>query len=99
MADSTENAGAGNGANAPQRQSGLWAEIESLKSPEKKEVAEVPKVGAAAPSSDKIPLPDGKPTVVVFLRHCGCPCKSALKYHTKKESPSGIKQFLKLTYT
>lgn len=39
----------------------------------KKEVAEVPEVGAAAPSSDKISLTDGKPTVIVFLRHCGCP--------------------------
>ncbi|OAR00347.1 hypothetical protein LLEC1_00311 [Akanthomyces lecanii] len=73
MADSTEIAGASASPNAPQRQSGLWAEIESLKSPEKKEVAEVPKIGVAAPSSDKIPLPDGKPTVIVFLRHCGCP--------------------------
>lgn len=76
MTDSAENTGASASANAPQRQSGFWAEIESLKSPEKKEVAGVPKVGAAAPSSDEIPLPDGKPTVIVFLRHCGCPCKS-----------------------
>ncbi|OAA54423.1 Thioredoxin-like fold protein [Cordyceps fumosorosea ARSEF 2679] len=71
MADSTENSGAH--ADTPQRQSGFWAEIESLKTPEKKEIAEVPKVGAAAPSSNRIPLPDGKPTVIVFLRHCGCP--------------------------
>lgn len=68
MAESTETG-------SPQRQSGFWAEIESLKSPEKKEVAEVPKVGAAAPKSEKIPLTDGKPTVIAFLRHCGCPCK------------------------
>ena len=61
---------------APQQQSGgFWAEVESLKFPEKKKVAAIPKVGAAAPSSDKIPLPDGKPTIITFLRHCGCPCK------------------------
>ncbi|EGX91640.1 hypothetical protein CCM_05798 [Cordyceps militaris CM01] len=47
-------------------------------SPVKKEVAEVPEVGAAAPSSDKISLTDGKPTVIVFLRHCGCPSKPTL---------------------
>lgn len=97
MAESNENASAG--ANAPQRQSGLWAEIESLKSPEKKEVAEVPKIGAAAPSSDKLPLPDGKPTVIVFLRHCGCPCKFAPDYHLRKENPSRTKQVSKLTST
>ncbi|OAA46660.1 Thioredoxin-like fold protein [Beauveria brongniartii RCEF 3172] len=71
MVESTDEASTSD--SAPQRQSGFWAEIESLKSPEKKEVAKLPKVGAAAPSSDKIPLPDGKPTVIVFLRHCGCP--------------------------
>lgn len=93
MADSNENAGAS--ADAPQRQSGLWAEIESLKSPEKKEVAELPKTGAAAPSSDKLPLPDGKPTVIVFLRHCGCPCKSAPDYLLKKREPQQDKACVK----
>ncbi|KAJ6785873.1 hypothetical protein PWT90_05448 [Aphanocladium album] len=71
MSAAAENTNAS--AKSPRPQSGFWAEMESLKSPEKKEVAELPKVGAAAPSSDKIPLPDGKPTVIVFLRHCGCP--------------------------
>jgi hypothetical protein len=29
-------------------------------------------------------LPDGKPTLVVFLRHCGCPCMCTLiSTHTR----------------
>ncbi|PMB65512.1 hypothetical protein BM221_008870 [Beauveria bassiana] len=65
MVESTDEAGCSD--SAPQRRSGFWAEIETLKSPEKKEVAKLPSVGAAAPSSDKIPLPDGKPTVIPTL--------------------------------
>lgn len=49
-------------------------ELQSFKSPPPKETAPVPKVGDPAPSHDKLKLPD-KPTIVVFLRHCGCPCK------------------------
>lgn len=35
----------------------------------------VPEVGAKAPSTSKLPMPNanGKPTIVTFLRHCGCP--------------------------
>ncbi|KAI3397014.1 hypothetical protein diail_11341 [Diaporthe ilicicola] len=47
-------------------------ELQSFKSPPPKETAPVPKVGDPAPSHDKLKLPD-KPTIVVFLRHCGCP--------------------------
>jgi len=38
-------------------------------------IAEPPSVGSKAPSSAKLELPaaDGKPTIVTFLRHCGCP--------------------------
>ncbi|KAF2240719.1 hypothetical protein BU26DRAFT_586724 [Trematosphaeria pertusa] len=34
-----------------------------------------PSVGQEAPSSSKLAIPaaDGKPTVVTFLRYCGCP--------------------------
>ncbi|OAQ68241.1 thioredoxin-like fold protein [Pochonia chlamydosporia 170] len=53
--------------------SGLWAEIESLKSPEAKNVAAEPKVGAQAPTAPELSLPDGRKTIVLFLRHCGCP--------------------------
>lgn len=87
MAEITENPNSSTGA--PRPQSGLWSTMgmDSLKTPEKKEVAEFPKVGAAAPNSDKIPLPDGKPTVIVFLRHCGCPCKSDIQATIKKKRP------------
>jgi hypothetical protein len=35
-------------------------------------------LGTRAPASNKLRLPalDGRPSVVVFLRHCGCPCTS-----------------------
>jgi hypothetical protein len=38
----------------------------------------VPAVGAKAPSSAQLPIPNpnAKPTIVTFLRHCGCPCNS-----------------------
>lgn len=41
------------------------------------EVASAPVIGAKAPSSLKLPMPfgDGRPIIVVFLRHCGCPCE------------------------
>lgn len=49
-------------------------ELQSFKSPPPKQVAPVPKVGDAAPEHDKLKLPRDKPTIIVFLRHCGCPC-------------------------
>ncbi|PBP28746.1 hypothetical protein BUE80_DR000275, partial [Diplocarpon rosae] len=35
----------------------------------------VPEPGNLAPSTQKLPFPlsDGKPALVTFLRHCGCP--------------------------
>lgn len=41
------------------------------------EVKSVPEVGSVAPSTPQIKLPrnDKKSTIIVFLRHCGCPCK------------------------
>jgi len=35
-----------------------------------------PAVGEKAPTTTKLSLPSskGNPTVVTFLRHCGCPC-------------------------
>lgn len=40
------------------------------------EMGAVPIWGTRAPTSAKLRLPgqDGRPTVIVFLRHCGCPC-------------------------
>ncbi len=41
------------------------------------EVVPVPQIGDRAPTLGKtIQFPHEKPVVVVFLRHCGCPCKS-----------------------
>lgn len=53
-------------------------EWESLKTPPQKDVQPVPEEGSKAPYSSKISLPNGKPTLIVFLRHCGCPCKSTV---------------------
>ncbi|OAL45105.1 hypothetical protein IQ07DRAFT_591943 [Pyrenochaeta sp. DS3sAY3a] len=46
-----------------------WTAPASLKT------AETPLVGQQAPSVPKLSIPaqDGKPTIVTFLRHCGCP--------------------------
>jgi hypothetical protein len=40
------------------------------------EIAPVPILGTRAPGTNKLRLPveDGRPSIVVFLRHCGCPC-------------------------
>lgn len=42
------------------------------------EVAPVPIMGGRAPQSEQIRFPSAKPTVILFLRHCGCPCKFSL---------------------
>ncbi|KAF3939492.1 hypothetical protein ABW19_dt0206867 [Dactylella cylindrospora] len=53
------------------------AEMASFSSPaEKPEVAPAVKVGDHFPESDQLPQLknlDGKPTMITFLRHCGCP--------------------------
>jgi hypothetical protein len=50
------------------------------------EVAAAPVLGARAPTSSKLRLPigDGRSTVVIFLRHCGCPCMFSPNYHEKR---------------
>ena len=42
------------------------------------EIASAPVIGRRAPASAKLSLPpnDGRPAVIVFLRHAGCPCQS-----------------------
>ncbi|TDZ29753.1 hypothetical protein C8035_v004221 [Colletotrichum spinosum] len=49
----------------------LWSFI----TPASLDVATLPKAGDSAPSDDQVKFPrdDRKPTVVAFLRHCGCP--------------------------
>ncbi|KAG5942481.1 hypothetical protein E4U53_007245 [Claviceps sorghi] len=60
-------------AKPAEAKSGFWAEVESFKSPEAKSIANLPVVGETAPSTAKLPLPNGKNTLILFLRHCGCP--------------------------
>ncbi|KAI4906404.1 hypothetical protein J4E90_010623 [Alternaria incomplexa] len=53
-------------------------EFWSWVSPPTVQTAEVPAVGQKAPSTSKLTIPaqDGKPTIITFLRHCGCPSVS-----------------------
>jgi hypothetical protein len=63
--------------------SALQQEWQSLQTPASKELAPIPQAGSPAPSSPLLKLPDNnnnnnnnnnRPTLLVFLRHCGCPC-------------------------
>jgi hypothetical protein len=50
-------------------------ELNSWMSPTAVTTSPAPEVGTKAPPSKlPIPSPNGKPTIVTFLRHCGCPC-------------------------
>ncbi|KAJ6581909.1 hypothetical protein B0H19DRAFT_1207601 [Mycena capillaripes] len=52
----------------------FWQELNSFRLPEAKATQPVPEIGSKAPWSDRLqPSPDGRPTVITFLRHCGCP--------------------------
>lgn len=42
---------------------------------QQRQVAEPLKPGDHAPQSDAIHFPSRKALIIVFLRHCGCPCK------------------------
>ncbi|EAA27766.1 hypothetical protein GE21DRAFT_4285 [Neurospora crassa] len=57
--------------NPPQAQSQPNRQHDPEKQPH--EVSPVPLVGGRAPQSEQIRFPSAKPTVVLFLRHCGCP--------------------------
>ena len=50
-------------------------ELNSWLSPPSVQTAETPTVGQKAPPTPKLNIPakDGKPTIISFLRHCGCP--------------------------
>ncbi|KAF2853705.1 hypothetical protein T440DRAFT_389479 [Plenodomus tracheiphilus IPT5] len=50
-------------------------EFWSWMSPSSVKTSEVPEIGQKAPSTPKVNIPanNGKPTIVSFLRHCGCP--------------------------
>ncbi|KAF2495709.1 hypothetical protein BU16DRAFT_461731 [Lophium mytilinum] len=53
----------------------IQQELNSLWAPTKVETGPVPALGQQAPSTERLPILSfgGKPTVVTFLRHCGCP--------------------------
>ncbi|OCK79206.1 hypothetical protein K432DRAFT_355359 [Lepidopterella palustris CBS 459.81] len=53
----------------------LQTELKSWIFPTNLETAEPPALEQKAPSTDRLRIPgaDGTPTVVTFLRHCGCP--------------------------
>lgn len=52
-------------------------ELNSWLSPKSLTTSPAPELNSKAPSTSKLTLPaaDGKPTIITFLRHCGCPCK------------------------
>ena len=51
-------------------------ELSSWLSPTKVETKPIPCLDSQAPASSEITFPrqDGKPVIITFLRHCGCPC-------------------------
>ncbi|KAJ4420874.1 hypothetical protein N0V82_004053 [Gnomoniopsis sp. IMI 355080] len=50
-------------------------ELSSWLTPPKLDISSPPQIGQEAPMNDRLTLPNsaGKPTVIAFLRHCGCP--------------------------
>lgn len=67
----------------------FFKEVQSFKSPPPREVAPVPKVGEPARehADSVLKLPKDKPTIIVFLRHCGCPCKHSINASAYKTPP------------
>jgi len=57
----------------------FYQEASSWLSPTSINLSSAPKLGSKAPYTSELPLPatDGKPTVLTFLRHCGCPFAEA----------------------
>ncbi|MCJ1450400.1 hypothetical protein MMC28_000731 [Mycoblastus sanguinarius] len=53
----------------------LRQELSSWLSPSSLLLSPTPSIGSKAPPAPKLQLPDtnGKPTILTFLRHCGCP--------------------------
>lgn len=50
-------------------------ELKSWMFPSTLPTTDPPTVGQKVPQNEKLSIPsDGKPTIVTFLRHCGCPC-------------------------
>ncbi|KAL1793869.1 hypothetical protein ACET3X_007290 [Alternaria dauci] len=60
-------------------------ELNSWLSPPSVPTAETPTVGQKAPSTPKLTIPvhHGKPTIITFLRHCGCPFAESTFLHMR----------------
>jgi hypothetical protein len=70
-------------------------------SPSAVKLGATPAVGEKAPSTSQLrfPAPNGKPTIVSFLRHCGCPCNlthTITPFSTADTIQVAEKTFLKL---
>ncbi len=52
-------------------------------------VASALQISLKAPSDEMLPMPpkDGKPVILTFLRHCGCPCAFAPHFSTSALCP------------
>ena len=59
-------------------------ELNSWLSPSPTDVQSPPEINSKAPSSSKLPLPNSnrKPTIITFLRHCGCPVSFCFPLYT-----------------
>ena len=51
----------------------LKQELSSWIAPKAPETAQPPSIGSKAPDTPKLQLQPGRPAVIAFLRHCGCP--------------------------
>ncbi|KAH9861829.1 hypothetical protein J1614_011582 [Plenodomus biglobosus] len=65
-------------------------EFWSWMSPPSVKTSETPQVGQNAPSTPKLSIPasNGKPTIVTFLRHCGCPFAEKTFLNLRAIAPS-----------
>jgi hypothetical protein len=70
-------------------------ELKSWMFPTVHPTTEPPRVGQKAPQTEKLKVQqDGKPTIVTFLRHCGCPCRLT-SYRSGGEEVGGGKDMTK----
>ncbi|KAI2885734.1 hypothetical protein CBS76997_5486 [Aspergillus niger] len=72
----------------------LSQEAASWLSPPPVQLSPAPQAGDKAPSCPELPLPanNNRPTIISFLRHCGCPVAEAtfLELRTAAENHSEI---------
>ena len=68
-------------------------------SPFRVQTSPMPQPGTKAPSTESLTLPgpSGKPVILAFLRHCGCPCKFISEASRLHESVSVCNRASQLT--